>query len=79
MKEKLAQDNELLTAKEAAELIPHTSHQTVLLWARKGDIPSIVLPSGRRLFRRKDIEALLRPPELDNSVSAGISNELPLF
>lgn len=42
-------------------MLPQTSAQTVLRWARDGRLPTVTLPSGRRFFRREDIEALLTP------------------
>lgn len=54
----------LLTATEAAALLPQTTSQTVLRWAKEGQLPYVELPGGRRrrkFFRREDIEALLQP------------------
>ena len=54
----------LLTAAEAAALLPQTTSQTVLRWAKEGQLPYVELPGGRRrrkFFRREDIEALLQP------------------
>lgn len=53
--------DELLSAAEAAKLLPSTSAATVSRWARRGEIPFVELPGGRRFFRRSDIEALLTP------------------
>jgi excisionase family DNA binding protein len=50
----------LLTAKEVAEIL-RLKENTVLVWAQRGDIPSIRLGKGRRQvvrFRRSDIELL---------------------
>ncbi len=52
---------ELLSTKEAAELLPQTSAATLARWAREGKVPVVRLPSGRMFFRREDIEALLVP------------------
>ncbi len=52
---------ELLTAAQVAELLPSTTSQTVLRWARRGDIPYVELPGGRKFFRRSDVEAVLTP------------------
>lgn len=53
--------DELLSAAQAAKLLPSTSASTVSRWARRGEIPFVELPGGRRFFRRSDIEALLTP------------------
>lgn len=55
---------DLLTAAQAAALLPDTSAPTVLRWAKDGRLPFIELPGGvrsRKYFRRADIEALLKP------------------
>ncbi|WFN90454.1 helix-turn-helix domain-containing protein [Arcanobacterium wilhelmae] len=54
-------DSDLLNTKEAAALLPSTSEATLARWARQGKIPAVVLPSGRRFFRREDIESILTP------------------
>jgi hypothetical protein len=55
---------DLLTAKNAAALLPGaSSYQSLLRWARQGKVPFVRLPSGRMFFRRSDIEALLAPVE----------------
>ena len=51
----------LLTAREAAQLLPSTSAQTILRWAREGSIPSVRLPSGRVFFVKADVLAMLEP------------------
>lgn len=51
----------LVTAKEAADLLPSTGYQSLLRWARHGKIASVRLPNGRVFFQRGDIEELLRP------------------
>ncbi len=69
MKRNVTEDNgtELLAAKNAAQLIPGSaSYQSLLRWARLGKVPFVRLPSGRLFFRRADIEALLRPVEIDD-------------
>ncbi|WP_164918764.1 helix-turn-helix domain-containing protein [Actinomyces oricola] len=63
-------EGELLTAAEVAELLPDTSAQTVLRWARQGALAFVKLPSGRKYFRRADIEALLTPV-VASAASAG--------
>ena len=63
-------DSHLLKPREAAELIPGCSYQSLLRWAREGKVPFIRLPSGRILFRREDILALLAPVEPDVPVGA---------
>lgn len=52
---------DLLSAAEVAAILPGTSVQSVMRWAREGKIPSVRLPSGRRFFRREDIEKILTP------------------
>lgn len=52
--------SELLTAPKAAELL-HVSDETVRRWAADGKLPCVTLPSGRRVFRREDIDAILTP------------------
>jgi excisionase family DNA binding protein len=47
-----------LTASEVAILF-HVSQPTISRWADTGRLPSHTLPSGRRRFRRDEIEALL--------------------
>ncbi len=64
VKEKLTGESnagELLAAHDAALLLPETSPATLYRWARQGKIPFVELPSGRKFFRRSDIEALLVP------------------
>ena len=51
----------LLSAQQAAAMLPETSSATIYRWARQGKIPVVELPSGRKFFRRSDIEALLVP------------------
>ena len=53
--------DELLTAAQAAKLLPSTSASTVSRWARRGEIAYVELPGGRKFFRRSDVEALLTP------------------
>lgn len=65
--------DEYLTPQEAAALLPQTSAHTVLRWAKTGRVPYVELPAGRRprkFFRRKDIEALLKP-RVASAPSAG--------
>lgn len=52
---------QLLTAREVAALLPDTSYQTVLRWARDGELPFIELPGGRKYFCKSDIDAILTP------------------
>ncbi len=51
---------ELLSARDAAELLPDTTPATLLRWGREGRIPVVRLP-GRVYFRRSDLEAMLEP------------------
>lgn len=53
---------ELLSAPKAAELL-QVSDETIRRWAEAGKLPFVELPSGRRVFRRADIEAILAPAE----------------
>jgi predicted site-specific integrase-resolvase len=50
-----------LTAAEAAPLIPTASVRMVQRWMKDGRLPSVLLPNGRRVTRREDVEALLSP------------------
>lgn len=55
---------DLLSATQVAALLPDTTTQTVLRWAKQGLLPFVELPGGRssrKYFRRSDIEALLTP------------------
>lgn len=66
---------ELLSAAQVAALLPDTTTQTVLRWAKQGLLPFVELPGGRssrKYFRRSDIEALLTPrvaPAAESSLS----------
>ena len=51
-------NDELLTAGEASKLLPDTSAQTLLRWARNRKIASVRLPNGRVFFEREVIEGL---------------------
>lgn len=53
-------DTDLLTAPQVAEAL-QVSDETVRRWAADGRLPSIVLPSGKRRYRRADIDAILSP------------------
>ncbi|NCT90218.1 helix-turn-helix domain-containing protein [Cellulomonas sp. APG4] len=48
-----------MTSAEAVALLPGVTIRTLQRWADSGKVPSATLPSGRRRFRRADIEALL--------------------
>ena len=64
---------ELLSATQVAALLPDTTTQTVLRWAKQGLLPFVELPGGRssrKYFRRSDIEALLTPRVASLSPSA---------
>lgn len=62
MKQTVTERNDtFLTAREAAEMLPGVSYQAILRWAKLGKVPFIELPSGRKYFRKSDIDALLRP------------------
>ena len=49
----------LLTAREVAELLG-VSTETVLRWARRGELPAIRLPGGAIRFREDELDALAR-------------------
>lgn len=51
-----------MTAREVADLFG-VHRNTVREWANSGLIPSHPLPSGRRRFRRSEIEALIATRE----------------
>lgn len=54
-------DDDWLSSSEAAALLPATSAPTLLRWAKSGKVEATRLPSGRYLFRRSAISALLEP------------------
>jgi excisionase family DNA binding protein len=60
----------LLTARALAEQLD-VSAETVLRWARRGEIPSIHLPGGAVRFRERDIARWL---EERAAPSRGVSN-----
>ena len=51
---------ELLTPAEVGERLG-VSDETIRRWAKSGALPSILLPSGRYVFRPDDIAAILVP------------------
>ena len=55
---RMMESTELLTEREVAALL-RVAPSTVGRWAARGLIPVIVLPSGRRRFRRDDVTLLL--------------------
>ncbi|MDO4901873.1 helix-turn-helix domain-containing protein [Actinomyces sp.] len=61
-----------LSPRESARLLslPGVTARTLRAWAKQGKLPALVLPSGRLLFRREDIEELLEPRVL-SAPSAG--------
>lgn len=64
--------NDLLTAREAAQILPSTSAATVSRWARDRLIPYVELPNGRRFFERQVIESLVtRIPARDDGILPG--------
>lgn len=65
---------ELLSATQVAALLPDTTTQTVLRWAKQGLLPFVELPGGRssrKYFRRSDIEVLLTPKVASGVESTG--------
>jgi Predicted site-specific integrase-resolvase len=53
--------SDLLTAAEVVAEFPVFSRPTLWRWAREGKLPSVLLPSKRRLYRRSDVLRLLEP------------------
>ena len=55
--------NDLLTAREVIDQYPEAGLTQAQLWrwSREGSFPAVAFPSGRKKFRRSDIEALLVP------------------
>lgn len=47
-----------ITTGEAARMLG-VSYSTVLEWCKRGYLPTIVFPSGRRRVWRHDVEAIL--------------------
>jgi len=60
---------EVLTPREASELTKLGAPRTFQRWAKDGKLPHIVLPNGRVMFYRKDIEALMERKAADGGVS----------
>jgi len=54
----MTQDHPLLTAIQVASEL-NTSAETVRRWEREGRLHAVTLPSGRKRYRRSDIDALL--------------------
>ena len=54
----MATPSDLLTASQAAEAWGVSVH-TVRRWARDEKVTTIVLPSGRRRYRRSDVENII--------------------
>lgn len=54
--------SDLITPAEAAALLG-VSGETLRRWAKDEIVRHVKLPSGRRVFYRADIEALLTPVE----------------
>lgn len=70
----LQADDNLLPGREAVKLLPGTTYDTLMRWARTGKIPFVERrPGNRKFFRRVDIEAL------DTYVPArdGVDDSLP--
>jgi DNA-binding transcriptional MerR regulator len=49
----------LVTTSTAAQ-IAGRAESTIRLWADRGDLPSVRLPSGIRLYDRRDVERVAR-------------------
>lgn len=56
--------DDLLSAKDASQLLPGVGYQALLRWARSGEVAHVRLPNGRVFFRRSDIEVLLEPSDI---------------
>ena len=52
-------------------MLPATTAPTLVRWAKAGNVPHVRLPSGRYMFRRSDIEALLEPVGGDRASDSG--------
>ena len=63
-------DDDWLSSSAAAALLPATSAPTLLRWAKSGKVEAMRLPSGRYLFRRSAILALLEPVSPEGSERA---------
>lgn len=74
-----------MSGREAAALLPGVTYQTLLRWAKAGEIPCVRYPSGRFYFRRSDIEALVTPvvigatSEVEESAGPFVDVPLPGF
>jgi hypothetical protein len=55
-----------------SEQYPLLTKAMLWRWSRMGKVPFVELPSGRKFFRRSDIEALLRPVDPDVGEGAGV-------
>ncbi len=55
-------EKRFLSTKEVARLFEVTPN-TVSRWAREEKVPALVMPSGRRKFRRDEIRRLVRDSE----------------
>ena len=53
-------NTELLTAQQVADRL-RVHVETVRRWTRAGDLPAVVLPSGRFRYRAIDVDALATP------------------
>jgi excisionase family DNA binding protein len=56
---------EVIGTGRAAEIVG-VSRDTIRRWAKSGRLRHILLPSGQMRFYEADIEALLRPVEIDD-------------
>lgn len=65
----MAQEPKLLTISTAAKRLG-ISQGTLRIYAEKGTIPVIKLPSGHRRFRLDDVERLRREWGIDDSDTA---------
>jgi excisionase family DNA binding protein len=50
--------DELLTSAEVASMFG-VDRRTVVLWAKRGQLPAVRTPGGQHRFRSRDIEQLL--------------------
>lgn len=50
--------NDLLTTGQVAELL-NVGPRTVLRWSKRGQLRTVLMPSGQRRFLKSDVEAIL--------------------
>ncbi|MFT3944338.1 MAG: hypothetical protein QM705_11040 [Ancrocorticia sp.] len=65
---------DLLSAREVSEQYPWISRGQVWRWSREKKIPTVELPSGRKLFPRAAIEKMLTPTMVSGSSAPSASS-----